>query len=131
MSVHFGRNTHYFTKNPHEWMICNVEEDLPDYFQKLGDLILSSIIPTLEEYSDPKKVLDAYRLYDFKIKNNTDIIDWKGHASACIGLVLARLYGKEFYPELKEKYAPIFEPLLPKIKDKVVKLIQYLDQDTL
>jgi len=121
----------YFTKDVHEYLICNTEEDLSAYYKEFGDLLIEDIVPTLDYYSDPKIVLNAYLNYDFTLKNNLDVIAWQGYTDACFGLIMARLYGNEYYSELKEKYSKLFDPLLPKYREKVDDLIRYLDQDTL
>jgi hypothetical protein len=117
----------------HDWrarMLCESVEELDAFLKELHDFIFNKLYPTLSAFTEPRQVLELY------LKKNEDPRDfalpaWSGYGSALTGLILARLYAPENYAELKVRYHPIIDPLLPEYKERAMKLIAYLDQEEL
>jgi hypothetical protein len=121
----------YFSGVPFKGRACQTPADLPETEVWLHDFLLNQMVPCLEKYSDPHAILQAYLAHDETKKNTTDVLAWKGWTSAATGLIYARLYGPQYYSDLKQRYERIFAPLLPEYKTQVTRLLAYLDQEQL
>ena len=128
MAGQFQVDYPYFSGIPFKGRPCQTPADLPATEVWLRDFLLRQMLPCLEEYSKPLAILRAYLDHDETQKNTSDVLVWHGWASAATGLIYARLYGTEHYPGLRQRYARIFEPLLPEYKDRVTSLLKYLDK---
>jgi len=121
----------YFSKG--KWgdhLLCQQEAELPALLQRIRELAALKILPFLEQHTDPRKVLELYLRFDENSGDPCEPPGWRGHGSALGALLLARLYAPEHYAPLKKRYAPVFKPLVPEIKEKAMRLIAYLDQRT-
>jgi hypothetical protein len=121
----------YFSGIPIRGRPCRTPANLPDTEAWLREFLLNQVLPCLEKYSDPQAILQAYLDHDEAQKNTTDALSWHGCSSAAMGLIYASLFGREHFAGLKQRYAQIFEPLLPEYKDQVRRLLAYLDQKRL
>ena len=118
----------YFTKEWRSYLPCQTDEELPGLLVQITDFLVNRMLPCLETYSDPKKVLAAYIAKDEQDIHSCDPPRWKGYGTALQGLILARLYGNGTeYASLKSRYARFIDPLMPHLKDSADKLIAYLD----
>jgi len=106
---------------------CQEEAELPAVLGEISRLASEKFLPFLEQNAEPKKVLELYLPYDENDVHSCDPPGWHGHSSALGALILARLYGPEHYAALKKRYAPIFRPLIPEIKERAMRLVSFLD----
>ncbi len=127
IAVDLQVNYAYFVRNWTEDMECQTTEELPGFVSSLRDFILNNLYPTLLSVSEPRKVLDLYVKYDETNRTCLDLPGWSGYSSALTALVLARVHEPSLYPSLKKRYAPIFRQLLPEIRARADRLIEYLD----
>lgn len=121
----------YFARSWSADMRCQHEEELEEFLATLRNFTLERLYPTLTAYADPKRVLDLYLKRDETDKMCMDLPKWSGYSSALTALILARLHAPEKYGELKTRYMPSIEPLIPEYKERAMKLITYLDQKEL
>lgn len=119
----------YFTKQFSSYEVCQNEEDVSQLLAWLDRFVREKLLPCVEEYSNPQKILDAYINHDEKDRHSCDVLDFAGYSSALTGLIFAKYYGStQQYEDLKRRYMPLIEPLTPEIKSKAISLIAYLDQ---
>jgi hypothetical protein len=127
LQVHYR----HFAGELNAYIGCETEEELPRALERVKDLVVNRMLPCLEKYSSPEHVLQAYVDHDENQKNSLGIVGAHDYSSALSGLILARLYGREFYEPLKRRYRPFIDPLMPAIKEKALALIAYLDRELL
>jgi hypothetical protein len=110
-------------------LVCQEEGELPALLAQISRLACEKFVPFLEQSAEPRKVLELYLRFDENDLHSCAPPGWTGHSSALGALILARLYGPEHYRALKKRYAPIFKPLVPDLKERAMRLIAYLDGD--
>jgi hypothetical protein len=121
----------HFVQKIGAYIDCETEADVPDALQQVRELVLERMLPCLEKHSDPVQTLQAYLDHDERQVNSVHTSGAHDYSSALDGLILARLYGREHYESLKRRYQFFFDPLMPSIKEKALRLIAYLDDDPL
>ena len=129
MAGQFQVDYPYFSGVPIKGRPCQTPTDLLETEGWLRAFLIKQMVPCLEKYSDPHAILKAYLDHDETRKNTIDVLAWHGWQSAAMGLIYASLYGPEHYGNLKQRYTPIFAPLLPEYRDQVAALLTQLEGD--
>ncbi|HET8730546.1 MAG TPA: hypothetical protein VFM34_05485 [Moraxellaceae bacterium] len=130
-SVDLQADYAHFARSWSSDMRCQSEEDLLAFLESLRIFVMEKLYPTLAAFSEPGAVVDLYLGYDEKDRHSLELPGWHGHGSALKALILARLYRPDAYEILKKRYQPIFEQLLPELRERVTRLLAYLDQQVL
>jgi hypothetical protein len=127
-SVDLQADYAHFARSWSEDMRCQSVEDLDVFLDGLRVFVLEKLYPTLNSYTEPSQVVELYLKYDETNRACLDLPGWHGYSSALKALILARLYRAGVYESLRKRYQPVFEQLMPEYKERVIKLITYLDQ---
>ncbi|MDJ0908198.1 MAG: hypothetical protein QNI99_03325 [Woeseiaceae bacterium] len=119
----------------HSWnkgIACNRVEDQERFLRTFKSFVMERLLPLLESYSDPQKLIDLYLSKELFDARDFELPNWRGCKSAVSGLVLARLYRPKVYKKLKRRYKRQFREITDDDKKKRVKrLIAYLDRKEL
>jgi hypothetical protein len=127
----FQVDCRHFAGERDAYIGCETEEEVPAALEQVRNLVMDRLLPCLEKHTDPKEVLSVYVAHDERLKNSLGLLGAHNYSTALSGLILARLYAREHYEPLKQRYQHFFDPLRPETKVKALNLIAYLDSDPL
>ena len=122
-----------FVKKWSSSFVYDEDDDLKEFLLQLRVFVTEQLLPLLESYDDPEKIVRLYLDRDENQQKSFDLPFWYGYDSAITGLILSRLFAREHYPALRRRYERLFDAQVsdPEENRRISELCSYLDQDTL